>query len=72
MMFGLMIQIRNTTTPGKKNRKGKDWKSAESMMHRLYEYGFVINYNTKQVKNKGSAKEIAILLDVLRQVEVIY
>ena len=39
----------------KKNRKGKDWKSAESMMHRLYEYGFVINYNTKQVKNKGSA-----------------
>lgn len=24
------------------------------MMHRLYEYGFVINYNTKQVKNKGS------------------
>lgn len=25
------------------------------MMHRLYEYGFVINYNTKQVKNKGSA-----------------
>ena len=39
----------------KKNRKGKDWNSAESMMHRLYEYGFVINYNTNQVPYKGSA-----------------
>ena len=39
----------------KANKKDKDWKSAESMMHRLYTYGFVINYNTEQIPNKGSA-----------------
>lgn len=35
--------------------KDKDWNSAESMMHRLYGYGFVINYNTAQTPDKGSA-----------------
>lgn len=39
----------------KANKKDKDWESAESMMHRLYTYGFVINYNTEQIPNKGSA-----------------
>lgn len=33
----------------------KDWKSAESMMHRLYNYGIVINYNTGQTPGRGSA-----------------
>lgn len=38
------------------NDKGdKDWNSAESMTHELYKYGFVINYNTAQTPNKGSA-----------------
>lgn len=37
------------------NMEGKDWNSAESMMHRLYPYGFVINYNTERTPNKGSA-----------------
>ncbi|WLV25116.1 SH3 domain-containing protein [Aciduricibacillus chroicocephali] len=31
------------------------WKSAENMNHKLYKYGFVINYNTKRIPNKGSA-----------------
>ncbi|THE12528.1 hypothetical protein E1I69_10750 [Bacillus timonensis] len=31
------------------------WKSAEDMMHRLYTYGFVINYNTERTPYKGSA-----------------
>lgn len=38
--------------------KGKTshlWNSAENMNHRLYKFGFVINYNTNQVPNKGSA-----------------
>lgn len=38
-----------------KNKSDKDWKSAESMTHELYRYGFVINYNTSQTPNKGSA-----------------
>lgn len=33
----------------------KDWNSAESMMHRLYNYGIVINYNTGQTPGRGSA-----------------
>lgn len=39
----------------KKNRSGKDWNSAESMMHRLYTHGFIIDYNTSQTPYKGSA-----------------
>ncbi|RTR31948.1 hypothetical protein EKG37_10645 [Robertmurraya yapensis] len=31
------------------------WTSAEDMTHRLYVYGFVINYNTARTPNKGSA-----------------
>ncbi|WP_010677649.1 SH3 domain-containing protein [Bacillus timonensis] len=31
------------------------WKSAENMTHRLYTYGFVINYNTQRTPYKGSA-----------------
>ncbi|MDY0409144.1 SH3 domain-containing protein [Virgibacillus soli] len=42
------------TWQSRKKTKGK-WKSAESMNHRLYKYGFVINYNTKRVPKKGSA-----------------
>lgn len=38
-----------------KNKSDKDWNSAESMRHELYKYGFVINYNTAQTPNKGSA-----------------
>lgn len=37
------------------DKEDKDWNSAESMMHRLYTYGIVINYNTQQIPNKGSA-----------------
>jgi len=39
----------------KDDKADKDWDSAESMMHRLYNYGFVINYNTAQTPGKGSA-----------------
>lgn len=37
------------------NQSDKDWNSAEKMTHELYKYGFVINYNTAQTPNKGSA-----------------
>ncbi|MCT1905341.1 hypothetical protein [Oceanobacillus sojae] len=39
----------------KNNKKDKDWNSAESMMHSLYQYGFVIDYNTERIPYKGSA-----------------
>lgn len=31
------------------------WNSAENMTHPLYKYGFLINYNTERIPNKGSA-----------------
>ena len=42
------------TWQSKKKTKGQ-WKSAENMNHRLYTYGFVINYNTKRIPYEGSA-----------------
>jgi len=39
----------------KNDMNDKDWTSAEDMTHRLYNYGFVINYNTNQTPGKGSA-----------------
>ncbi len=39
----------------KNDSANKDWNSAEDMTHRLYNYGFVINYNTAQTPGKGSA-----------------
>lgn len=43
------------TWQSKRKTKGR-WKSAEEMNHRLYKYGFVINYNMNPiVPNKGSA-----------------
>ena len=42
------------TWQSKKKTKGQ-WKSAENMNHRLYTYGFVINYNTERTPGKGSA-----------------
>lgn len=38
-----------------KSKTSHLWNSAENMNHRLYKYGFVINYNTKQTPYKGSA-----------------
>lgn len=38
-----------------KKRTKKQWKSAENMNHKLYKNGFVINYNTQRIPNKGSA-----------------
>lgn len=38
-----------------KSQMDGQWNSAESMMHRLYTYGFVINYNTERTPYKGSA-----------------
>ncbi|MDR4887746.1 SH3 domain-containing protein [Fredinandcohnia sp. QZ13] len=38
-----------------RNETQGQWKSAENMMHRLYTYGFVINYNTERTPYKGSA-----------------
>ncbi|MBS4220503.1 SH3 domain-containing protein [Bacillus sp. FJAT-49711] len=42
------------TWQSRKKTKGK-WKSAENMNIPAYTYGFVINYNTKRIPNKGSA-----------------
>lgn len=42
------------TWQSKKKTKGQ-WKSAENMNIPAYSYGFVINYNTKRIPNKGSA-----------------
>lgn len=42
------------TWQSKSKTKGK-WKSAENMSNKLYTYGFVINYNTKRIRYKGSA-----------------
>jgi L,D-peptidoglycan transpeptidase YkuD (ErfK/YbiS/YcfS/YnhG family) len=42
------------TWQSKKVTKGQ-WKSAENMNVPAYKYGFVIDYNTKRVPNKGSA-----------------
>jgi L,D-peptidoglycan transpeptidase YkuD (ErfK/YbiS/YcfS/YnhG family) len=42
------------TWQSKKKTKGQ-WKSAENMNVPAYKYGFVINYNTKRIPNKGSA-----------------
>ncbi|RFB15315.1 hypothetical protein DZB84_12995 [Bacillus sp. HNG] len=38
-----------------RNATQGQWKNAENMMHRLYTYGFVINYNTERTPYKGSA-----------------
>ncbi len=38
-----------------KSKTEGQWKSAENMTHRLYTYGFVINYNTQRTPGKGSA-----------------
>ncbi|MFD2630425.1 SH3 domain-containing protein [Oceanobacillus kapialis] len=38
-----------------KSKTQGQWKSAENMTHRLYTYGFVINYNTQRTPGKGSA-----------------
>lgn len=39
-----------------RSKTSSQWNSAESMDHRLYTYGFVINYNKNPiVRNKGSA-----------------
>jgi len=45
--------LYNTWQSKKKTKK--QWKSAENMNHKLYKYGFVIDYNTKRIPNKGSA-----------------
>lgn len=42
------------TWQSKKKTQGQ-WKSAEKMTHRLYTYGFVINYNIERIPHKGSA-----------------
>lgn len=46
-------KLYNTWQSKKKTKN--QWKSAEKMNHRLYKYGFVINYNQKRIPNKGSA-----------------
>lgn len=38
-----------------KSQTQGQWNSAEDMTHRLYTYGFIINYNTNRVPYKGSA-----------------
>ncbi|MEK5521892.1 MULTISPECIES: SH3 domain-containing protein [Heyndrickxia] len=42
------------TWQSRKKTKGQ-WKSAENMNISAYNYGFVINYNTKRIPYKGSA-----------------
>lgn len=42
------------TWQSRKKTSGQ-WNSAENMNHRLYTYGFVINYNTNRTPYKGSA-----------------
>lgn len=42
------------TWQSKKKTSGQ-WKSAENMNVPAYKYGFVIDYNTKRIPNKGSA-----------------
>jgi L,D-peptidoglycan transpeptidase YkuD (ErfK/YbiS/YcfS/YnhG family) len=42
------------TWQSRSKTKGQ-WKSAENMNHKLYTYGFVINYNTKRTPGAGSA-----------------
>jgi len=46
-------ELYNTWQSKKKTKK--QWNSAENMNHKLYKNGFVINYNTKRIPNKGSA-----------------
>jgi hypothetical protein len=40
---------------GNRSATQGQWNSAENMTHPLYKYGFVINYNTERIPNKGSA-----------------